>query len=100
MKSCGMQLGCAAQILAEKQQLEVRLRHLFYLALLLLRPCASTLSGTFLRPGLPDRAMMRFRGSRRLPPAERHEDAVLRRVSCNRLGVITRSRTILNSPCE
>jgi hypothetical protein len=32
MKSCGMQLGCAAQILAEKQQLEVRLRHLFYLA--------------------------------------------------------------------
>jgi hypothetical protein len=56
-----MQLGCAAQILAEKQQLEVRLRHLFYLALFLLRPRASTLSGTFLRPGFPDLAMVRFR---------------------------------------
>ena len=78
MKSSGMQLGCAAQILDEKQQLEVRLRHLFYLALFLLRPCASTLSGTFLRPGIPDLAMVRFRGSWRSPPVEGHEDAVLR----------------------
>jgi hypothetical protein len=61
MKSCGMQVGCAAEILAGKQQLEVRLRHLFYLALFPLRPSASTSTGTFLRPSFPDLAMVRFR---------------------------------------
>src|SRR6056297_1110261 len=96
MKSCGMQLGCAAHIAAEKQQREVRLRHLFYLALFLLRPCASTHPGTFLRPGFPDLAMVRFRGSWRSPPAERHEDAVLRCVRRNPLGVITRGLTLLS----
>ena len=36
MNSCGRHIGDAAQKYSEKQQLEVRLRHLFYLALLLL----------------------------------------------------------------
>ncbi len=91
-----MQLGCAAQILAEKQQLEVRLRHLFYLAPFLLRPCASALSGTSLRRGIPDLAMVRFCGSWRLPPAERHEDAVSRRVRRNPWGVINLGLTRLS----
>src|SRR6056297_2038021 len=96
MKSCGMQFGCAAQTLAEKQQLEVRLRHLFYLALFLLRPCAPTLSGTFLRPGFPDLAMVRFRGSLCSPLAERHENPALRRVRRNPLGVIAGGVTRLS----
>lgn len=53
-----MQVGSAAQFLAEKQQLDVRLRHLFYLALFRLSPSALTSLSTILRYGFPNLAMV------------------------------------------
>lgn len=54
-----MQVGCAAQFLAEKQQFEVRLRLLFYLALFRLKPRPTPSLSTILRYGFPDLAMVR-----------------------------------------